>query len=90
MVDELNKNHIGLTLGSIFGLMHLLWVIVVGLGFGQSLANFWHSMHFLTDMHTFAGFSFGTAVLGVIMAFVSGYVIGFVFAALWNWLGEKF
>ena len=90
MVEEVNKNHLGLVLGSLTGLMHLIWVIVVGFGLGQSLANFWHSLHFLGDMHTIAGFSFGTAVLGVILAFAGGYVVGFVFATLWNWLGEKF
>lgn len=86
---QFNKNQTGLTLGTLSGLMHLLWVIAVALGMGQVLANWSHNAHFLTDMHSLGAFNFGTAVVGVISAWVSGYVIGWVFAMLWNWLGAK-
>ncbi|MBI4135474.1 hypothetical protein HY477_01955 [Candidatus Uhrbacteria bacterium] len=86
---QFNKNQAGLTLGTLFGLMHLLWVVVVGAGVGQEMANFWHAKHFLTDMHALGGFNLGLAIVGVILAWVSGYVVGWVFAALWNWFGAK-
>ncbi|OGL64810.1 hypothetical protein A3B21_03760 [Candidatus Uhrbacteria bacterium RIFCSPLOWO2_01_FULL_47_24] len=84
-----NKNQAGLTLGTLFGLMHLLWVVVVGLGMGQSLANYWHAKHFLTDGHVLGQFQLGMAVVGVILAWISGYAVGWVFAALWNWFGAR-
>ncbi len=85
----LNKNQAGLTLGLMYGIMHFLWVILAVFGLSQGFANFVHSMHFLSDMHTIAGASWGLGILGVVVAFVGGYVIGYVFAALWNWIGEK-
>ncbi len=85
----LNKNQTGLTLGLLSGIMHFLWVISTALGLGQIFANFVHSMHFLSDMHTVMGVSWGLGVLGIALAFIWGYVIGFIFAALWNWVGEK-
>lgn len=86
---QLNKNQTALTLGTLFSLMHLLWVLIAASGAGQALADFWHRKHFLTDMHAVGGVDFGMAVVGVILAWVGGYVIGFVFAALWNWFGGK-
>lgn len=85
----LNKNQAGLTLGLLSGVTHFLWVILAAFGLGQGFANFVHSMHFLSDMHTVMGISWGFGILGIVIAFVSGYVMGFVFAALWNWIGEK-
>jgi len=51
MKERLNENAVGLTFGSAAATLHALWVIAVGAGFGQALADWWHSVHFLSDMH---------------------------------------
>lgn len=86
---QFNKNQTGLTLGTLFGLMHLLWVLAVGLGLGQGVADYWHQKHFVTDMHTLGAFGISNAIIGIVLALISGYIIGWVFAALWNWFGTK-
>ncbi len=86
---EINKNQIGLTLGSVFAILHAAWVVIVGIGLGQSLADWLHSVHFLSDSVAITGFSLGAALIGIITAFISGYVLGWLFAVLWNWFGKK-
>ena len=89
MKERLNENAVGLTFGSAAATLHALWVIAVGAGFGQTLADWWHSVHFLSDMHVVSGFSLGTAVLGILGAFVLSYVLGRFLAALWNLFSRK-
>ncbi|MBI2990380.1 MAG: hypothetical protein HYY51_04340 [Candidatus Magasanikbacteria bacterium] len=84
-----DKNRAGLSLGLLFGLTHLLWVLTVAAGWGQPFANRWHGMHFLNDLHVVGGFAFSVALWGVVGAFVSGYLFGFVFAAIYNAMGKK-
>ncbi|MBI4440405.1 hypothetical protein HY638_05520 [Candidatus Woesearchaeota archaeon] len=89
MKTTLNKTQFGLALGTLFGALHLLWVISVGGKIAQGLVDYWHGVHFLTEVHTIGAFSIGPAIIGVIIAFISGYVLGWVFAALVNWYGKK-
>ncbi len=86
---ELHKNQAGLTLGSVFAILHALWAIVVGLGFGRDLANWWHALHFISDVHSLSGLSVLNVVVGIITAFISGYALGWLFAWLWNWYGKR-
>ena len=86
---ELDNTHVGLSFGGFFVLIHAAWSLTVGLGFGQTLVDLFHSMHFLTGMSTVAGFSLGAMITGLPMAFVSGYVAGWIFAAVWNFFGRK-
>ncbi len=80
-----NKNRMGLTLGSLFSLSHLLWVIIVALGFGQKILDSAHSYHFVGGDHPVESFTFLTALLGVIFAFICGYIVGWLFACIWNY-----
>jgi hypothetical protein len=89
MADEINKNQLGLTLGILFTIMHILWIIVVLIGWGKSIADWLHSVHFFGDAHTIIPVSLGVSLIGIIAAFISGYVTGWVFAAIWNLVGEK-
>ncbi|MBI1961241.1 MAG: hypothetical protein HYS45_00900 [Parcubacteria group bacterium] len=81
---KLSQKTAGLSLGSLFGLMHLGWVLAVAAGAGQQLADWWSAKHFVAGDYTVGAFSLGIAILGVILAFVFGYITGWVFAWLWN------
>jgi ABC-type sulfate transport system permease component len=86
---KISKNQAGLAVGIFFGIMHLLWVILVGTGLAQALANYTHSIHFVTDQHAIGAFSFGTAIIGLVLALITGYVAGWVFALIWDWTEKK-
>jgi len=80
----MNKHKVGLVLGSFAGLIHLVWGVLIALGFAQPLMNFIYNMHSLNNSFTVAPFSLARSVILVIITFLVGYVFGYVFATLWN------
>ncbi len=83
-MHELNAHRTGLVLGSLLGLLHALWAILVWLGGAGPLLNWVLSLHFIFEPISITKFNLGTAVILVIVTSVLGYIVGSVFAALWN------
>ena len=71
-------HQLGMTLGTLFGLLHLLWSVIVALGWAERLAGSAMRLHFMSHSHEFMPFDVGTAILLIIVTAVIGYVIGFV------------
>ncbi|MDY6777965.1 MAG: hypothetical protein SVU32_04810 [Candidatus Nanohaloarchaea archaeon] len=88
-MTEINTNRAGLTLGILFGACHTLWIAAVGLGAGKLFLDLLHSIHFVSNPYTVTGFDPVTAVAGIIAAFASGYVIGWISAWVWNQVGAS-
>lgn len=84
MENKLNANKLGLVLGILFALIHFLWILLVSSGFAKQLMDYALSLHFMSDVYSIGAFNFGTAVMLLIFTFVSGYVLGFAFALIWN------
>ncbi len=84
MNHHINPSKAGLAVGTFMGLLHLVWAVLVAFGWAQSLANFSMWAHMIKVSYAVQSFDFGTAVILVIMTAVAGYVIGFVFARIWN------
>jgi hypothetical protein len=80
----LNKKQAGLALGSLAALYHLLWVLAVALGYGQALLDWAYSMHFIDSAQFVGTANFATAIIGIIKAFVCGFITGWLFAWFWN------
>lgn len=83
-MQEVNKNSAGLAFGMFFGLAHLVWSILVALNWAKPLVDWILGLHFMQLSYSMAPFSFGTALLLVVVTFVVGYIFGFLIAALWN------
>lgn len=83
-----NKNRMGLAIGSLFATMHFLWILVVAFGIGNVLVDEVISIHFFTGAFTILDFSLAMVLFGIIGAFVSGYVMGWIFACFWNLFGK--
>ncbi|MEK9181110.1 MAG: hypothetical protein AAB871_02665 [Patescibacteria group bacterium] len=83
-MQETNKNSAGLAVGLFFGLAHLAWVILVALNLAKPLTDWVLGLHFITLSYSIKEFSFGPALLLVVVTFVCGYVAGFLLAAFWN------
>ncbi len=80
----LNTKKTGLALGAFVGLGHLVWSILVFLGWGQGFLNFIFGLHSLTTPVTVVGFDLMRSVWLVVVTSIVGYVFGFVFAYIWN------
>jgi hypothetical protein len=85
----MNANKIGLTLGSLLALVHLVWAILVRLGFGDNILGGIMRLHFISCPAAITQFSIGTAIFLIVVAFIAGYVLGWLFAAFYNYYDKK-
>ena len=85
-------NHkVGLTIGSLFALGHLIWVALVALGIGRQLLDYHFSMHFVyfyQKPYSVLPFDFATALLGILTAFIVGYIAGWVASWIWGYFNK--
>lgn len=80
----MNKHKVAMTTGLFAGLVHLVWEVLVFLGAGQKFLNWKLSMHSLSSPVKVLPFSLGTAVGLIITALIGGYIVGWVFASIYN------
>lgn len=83
-MQKLNGKHVGLALGGFMALVHLVWVIMVGVGWAKPSIDFILGLHHLSVPYAIMPFSLGAAVVLVIFTFVVGWVAGWVFSCIWN------
>lgn len=86
---KVNINKLGITLGVFFGLLHLVWGLVVLAGIAQMYLDWIFPLHFLNNVYTVASFNAVYLLTLVVMALVWGYVMGLVLGALWNYINKK-
>jgi len=80
----MNKHAVAMVVGSFLGLMHLAWAILVAMNLAKPLMDWVLHLHMMTMSYSIMPFGFLTALGLVVFTFVCGYVLGWVFAALWN------
>ncbi len=80
----IHRQKFALTFGTFAAVLHLVWSIIVALGWGQSLMDFVYQMHFMQNPYMVATFSLPRAIGLIAIAFVMGYIISSVFALIWN------
>lgn len=86
---SLNGSQLGLTLGIFFAAIHAIWAVLVASGRAQAFIDLVMPLHFLDMVYTITQFSLGVALTLVVLAFVCGYLMGWLFAALWNWTSKS-
>ncbi len=85
-MGTVNPNKAGLVLGALMGGWHVLWALLVAVGWAQTVINFIFWAHFLTPPYTVGSFHAGTALILIGVTASIGYAFGFVFGVLWNWI----
>ena len=86
---KLNNNKVGLAMGGLVALAHLAWSLMVMFGWAKSWLNFVLGLHFLNNPFLVGSFSWGTALTLIIVTGIVGYVLGWVFAWIWNKLHKQ-
>ena len=81
---KLNIHKVGLTVGIYVAILHALWAIVVGSGMAGNKLDFALGMHFLSNPFKILTFSWGGGVVLTIMGAIGGYIMGALFAFVWN------
>lgn len=88
-MHKLAEHQVGVAVGAFAGLAHAVWALLVYLGLAQTWLDFVLGLHFLENPYFVSAFDLTkAATLVVVTAFV-GYVVGFVFAKVWNMVMEK-
>lgn len=85
-MQKLNGKHVGLAVGSFTALCHLVWAILVGFGGAKPVVDFVLGLHHLSIPYVITPFNVGQAVTLVILTFVGGYVAGWIFTVIWNYI----
>jgi len=83
---KLNANKIGLTLGIFFAVLHLIWAILVLVGVAEASINWILPLHFVSLTMGILDFNIVNALILVVMAFIGGYITGWLFAWIRNML----
>ncbi len=86
MNQHLNPTKTGLALGKLVGGLHLIWVILVALSWAQPLVNFSAWAHMVSVPVVVQSFNLSAAITVIIIATAAGYVLGYAFAKIWNYL----
>lgn len=79
---EIHK--VGLVFGSFLGFFHIVWSLLVALGWAQGSLDFIFGLHMIEPVFKVSAFSFATAGMLVAVTAIIGYIFGSVAAFLWN------
>lgn len=82
----ISKNKMGVVIGSAFGLWHFAWAVLVVFGVAQWLIDWAFRLHFIKPVYIVTAFQPAMAVGLIVVTSILGYVIGWIVAAIWNWL----
>jgi len=86
---KLNTHGTGMALGTFLVFWHLIWLICVGIGIAHGILNWVLMYHFIQTPFTMAPFTWGSAIVLLILVFVVGYIFGWTFAYVWNYFHKK-
>ena len=84
MNARMNVCKTGLVLGLVLGGFHLCWSILVALGWAQPVIDFVFWMHFIKPIYVIEPFEITRAAILIVVTAGIGFVIGSVFALVWN------
>lgn len=83
-MNQMNPHKTGLALGALAGGLHVVWSLFVALNWAQALLNFIFTVHMVKPLLVVDAFSFPLATTLVVVTAIIGYVVGRLFALLWN------
>lgn len=82
----ISKTKLGVVIGSAFGLWHLAWALLVAFGIAQWLIDWAFRLHFIQPVYVITAFRPALAIGLIVVTSVLGFAIGWIAAAVWNWL----
>ena len=87
-MSRINAVQCGLTLGLLIGAAHLAWAALVATGAASWVMNFVFRLHFIRPPFEIDGFDPSVAAILIGLTTLSGFALGWLFAAIWNALAN--
>lgn len=87
-MNKLNTNQVGLTIGIFAALVHLVWLVAVAIGI-QKYVDWILLLHSIRLDLILTNVVLLNALILIVIAFIGGYIVGYVFAAIYNYIGKK-
>jgi hypothetical protein len=84
MNAQINVCKAGLAVALVLGGLHLCWSILVALKWAQPVIDFVFWMHFIKPIYVIEPFEISRAAILVVVTAGIGFVVGSVFALVWN------
>ncbi len=88
-MTKTNPNKVGLVVGALIGGWHLLWSLLVLLGWAQPIIDFIFWAHMIKPVYFIKPFDPVAAVVLIVITAVIGYLFGFFGAIIWNRLHRQ-
>ena len=85
----MKESRSALIVGIFAALIHLVWSVLVMVGLAKPYLDFILGLHFLNNPYTVSAFNITKAAMLVAITFVLGYLMGWVFAIIWNRLHKR-
>ena len=82
----IDRHKLGLVFGTFLGAWHFVWAGLVLSGIAQSLMNWIFRLHFIDPPYSILPFNIGAAITLILLTSITGYLSGWVFGAIWNWV----
>ena len=79
-MTELNAKRTALSLGILVAIFHTAGIIAIQSG----LINFAQRVHFISEQITVLPFNITDFIIGVVLAFIAGYIVGWAYSAIYN------
>ena len=79
-----NPNKVGLVLGALMGGWHLIWSLLVLIGWAQPLLDFIFWAHMIKPVYVVKSFDSVAALALIAITAVIGYLFGFFSAVIWK------
>jgi hypothetical protein len=86
-VASLSK--VGLVIGALIGGWHVIWALLVLIGWAQPIIDFVFWAHMIQPIYVVKPFDPLAAVALIVITSVIGYIFGLLGAAIWNGLHRR-
>jgi hypothetical protein len=79
-----NPNKVGLVIGALIGGWHLVWSLLVLLGWAQRIIDFIFWAHMIQPIYVIKRFDITAALILIVITAIIGYIFGYIGAIIWN------
>lgn len=83
-MNKLNQHKVALTVSLFLGGCSLIWILLVLMGLGQLIIDFILWAHMISAELVVEPFNIVVALSLIITMSLVGYILGYIFAYLWN------